>query len=422
MRGAASDIAGEWAARLSATTEPARSREEVVAVLEQWVHRLLADVAGPREEPAVGERAGAALVELGFTDPAAIAESVPALLRLSECADMDPCRLAALVGDVGHGFARAAIAARQPAPEGFEAAFRHASVAIAIGDTEGRIIDANPAFEKVTGQTVAASRGRSGFDFAPAEQARIQQRVHEELARSGTGTVRIEGRIRRPDGAEGWVAWTVTRCLSASGEHTYLLGFGEDVTEYHNTTESLQWQAHHDPLTSLANRRHLIARCQALIDAADPGDIAAVCAMDVDDFKTINDTHGHAIGDRLLVAIAARLCTCLDPGTDLLARYGGDEFIALLAPPTDEQRARAIVETLHSAMAQTFDLDDHTSLETSLSIGIFIAPVAGYRVTELLTAADRCLYAAKALGKNRWVLHTPASMGPNDGSIDRTPR
>ncbi len=410
---AASDIAAEWAARLTATADPPQSSAGVAAVLEQWVHRLLVAMSSPRGDSTVGERAGAALVTLGFSDPDVISLSVPTLLRLSEDAGADPVRAATLVGDFGQGFARARIAASQPASERFETAFRHASVAIAIGDTEGRIIDANPAFEKLTGATLAGLRGRSGFDFAPSEQATVQQRVHDELARSDTGTIRLEGRIQRPDGSEAWVAWTVTRCSSASGEHTYLLGFGEDVTDYHTTTTQLQWQAHHDPLTMLANRRHLIDRCQTLIDQAVEGDIGAVCAMDIDEFKTINDTHGHTVGDSLLVAVAARLRACIDRDTDMLARFGGDEFIALLAPPTDEQHTHSIVERLHTAMADPFDIDN-VCLRTSLSIGAFVAPIGDYRVTELLAAADDCLYAAKALGKNRWVLHTSASLGAAD--------
>ncbi|TLF72414.1 sensor domain-containing diguanylate cyclase [Nocardia cyriacigeorgica] len=412
MTVAASDIATEWAARLIDSASPSRPSDDAVVALEQWVHRLLVALSGPRWDSTIGERAGAALVDLGFSDPAAISVSVPTLLRLGERAGADAARTATMIGDLAQGFARATIATRQPASEGFETAFRHASVAIAIGDTEGRIIDANPAFENLTGHTLADLRGRSGFDFAPSEQAAIQQRVHDELARSDTGTIRLEGQIQRPDGSHAWVAWTVTRCLSASGE-PYLLGFGEDVTDYHTTTTHLQWQAHHDPLTMLANRRHLIDRCQTLIDEAGTGDVAAVCAMDIDDFKTINDTYGHTVGDNLLVAVAARLQACIDRDTDVLARYGGDEFIALLAPPTDQQHTHSIVERLHAAMAKPFDID-RIRLQTSLSIGAFIAPIGDHRVTELLAAADDCLYAAKALGKNQWVLHTAASIETAD--------
>ncbi|MFE3442890.1 diguanylate cyclase domain-containing protein [Nocardia sp. NPDC059180] len=415
----ASDIAADWAARLCGTTDIRRSRDELATALEGWVHRLLVAVAGPRWEPETAESAGAALVGLGFDDPSAIALSTPTLLQLSEHADASPSRLAAMAGDFGNGFARAAIAsARQPAPEGFETAFRHASVAIAIGDDDGRIIDANPAFEKLTGYPVATLRGKSGFDFATAEQTTVQRHIHDELARSDTGTLRIEGHFQRPDGTDGWIAWTVTRCRSTSGEHTYLLGFGEDVTDYHNTTKSLQWQAHHDPLTSLANRRHLLVRCQTLIDESAPGDLAAVCAIDIDNFKTINDTHGHTVGDRLLVTVAARLRACLDPEADTVARYGGDEFIALLAPPTDEHRTRTVIQQLHAAMTKPFSIDDDLTIQTTLSIGAFIAPVAEYRVTDLLTAADNCLYAAKSLGKNRWILHSPTSLPKGEG-VDR---
>ncbi|MFE6924480.1 diguanylate cyclase domain-containing protein [Nocardia sp. NPDC057663] len=389
-------VAARWAAQLVAAP-PA----QLVATLETWTDRLLATLATGSPDPVVAEQAGAAVYGLGCTDPVVIARSMPILQELSEHAGADTAAFGVVAGGFGHGFARA-LAAAAPATEGLEAAFRHASIAISIGDAHGNIINANPAFERLMGKSLAELQGRSGFELADDDVHGIREQVHGELERSENGTIRLENEYVRPDGTEGWTTWTVTRCVSASGG-LYLLGFGEDTTEHRTTTDRLHWQAHHDPLTALPNRRHLRTQLDTLITAAGPEDLAAVCALDLDDFKDINDAFGHTVGDSLLVEVAARLQACLDPETDVLARIGGDEFIAVLPPPADEERVEKAVHLLQAAVEEPFVVADH-QIEITISLGAVMSRIAGGTPRDLLTAADNCLYAAKALGKNRWIL------------------
>lgn len=395
-------FAARWAAQLLAAADDTAPPERLVAELAAWTDRLLAALATGRPDPAVAERAGAAVHDLGCADPVAIARSMPILQAMTEATGADAAAFGTLAGGFGQGFARALAQAATPATEGLEAAFRHASIAISIGDAYGNIINANPAFERLTGKTLAELQGTSGFDLAEEEVHQARERVHGELERSETGTIRIEGEYVRPDGSEGWANWTVTRCVSASGG-SYLLGFGEDTTERRTTTERLHWQAHHDPLTALANRRHLLAQLDTLITEAAPDDIAAVCALDMDGFKEINDAFGHTVGDSLLIEVAARMQACLDPETDVLARIGGDEFIAVLPPPADEARIQRTVDLLHAAVDEPFVVAEH-EIQITISLGAIFARIAGAEPRDLLTAADNCLYAAKALGKNRWIL------------------
>ncbi|MFD5179937.1 diguanylate cyclase domain-containing protein [Nocardia sp. NPDC058379] len=395
-------FAARWAAQLTATVDDAAPPECLVTALETWTERLLTTLATGHPDPVVAQRAGAAVHDLGCADPVTIARSMPILQAMSEAAGAGPAAFGIVAGGFGQGFARTLADAAAPATEGLETAFRHASIAISIGDAHGNIINANPAFERLTGKTLAELQGTSGFDLAEEEVHHARERVHGELERSETGTIRIEGEYERPDGTEGWASWTVTRCVSASGG-LYLLGFGEDTTERRTTTERLHWQAHHDPLTALANRRHLLAHLDTLITAAAPDDVAAVCALDMDGFKEINDAFGHTVGDSLLIEVAARLQACLDPETDLLARIGGDEFIAVLPPPADAARIQRTVDLLHAAVDEPFVVADH-EIEITISLGAIVSRIAGAEPRDLMTAADNCLYTAKALGKNRWIL------------------
>lgn len=392
------NFAARWAAQL---TEGAVPSDHRVAALETWTDRLLATLATGAPDPVVAEQAGAAVYGLGCTDPVVIARSMPILQELSEHAGADTAAFGLVAGGFGHGFARA-LAAATPATEGLEAAFRHASIAISIGDAHGNIINANPAFARLTGKSLAELQGTSGFELSDVDVHSIREQVHGELERSENGTIRLEGEYVRPDGTQGWATWTVTRCVSASGGR-YLLGFGEDTTEHRTTTDRLHWQAHHDPLTALPNRRHLLTQLDTLITEAGPDDLAAVCALDMDGFKDINDAFGHTVGDSLLIEVAARLQACLDPETDVLARIGGDEFIAVLPPPADEERVEKTVHLLQAAVEEPFLVADH-QIEITISLGAVMSRIAGGAPSDLLTAADNCLYAAKALGKNRWIL------------------
>ncbi|MEV6362693.1 sensor domain-containing diguanylate cyclase [Nocardia asteroides] len=394
-------IAARWAARLRDLAPGTVAPDQLASFLEPWVQRLRATLATPTPDPDVAAAAATALYHLGCTDPAAIARSMPSLRELSEAAGADAAGFGTVAGGFGEGFARAG-AATAPATEGLEAAFRHASIAISIGDANGNIINANPAFERLTGKSLAELQGTSGFELAEIDLHSAREMVHGGLERSETGTVRIESEFQRPDGTDGWATWTVTRCVSASGT-LYLLGFGEDTTEHRTTTDLLHWQAHHDPLTALANRRQLRARLDTLVEEAGAADRAAICALDLDGFKDINDAYGHTVGDSLLIEVTARLQACLDPETDLLARIGGDEFIVVLPPPADEAAVEGVVDLLRAAVAAPFRVAEH-DIRITISLGAIVSHLAGSTPRELLTAADNCLYAAKALGKNRWIL------------------
>ncbi|MFD6396506.1 diguanylate cyclase domain-containing protein [Nocardia sp. NPDC060249] len=412
-------FARQWATHLAAVTTPVRGEDELVEVLENLLDRVLISLTDPAGDPTVGENLGIAVADLGFRSPDVIDASLPTLRDICRHAGATPEVLTSLASRFGLGVGRGLTAesVASHAADGFEIAFRHASVAISIGDARGRIIDANPAFERLMGYPLDQLRGLDGFALAGDTADTERRRIFTELAGADSGTVRFESEQSRPDGTMRWVGWTITQCVSADGERAYMLGFGQDLTEQHTAAQRLQWQAHHDPLTGLTNRRGLHTALHALVGDAHPGQYAAVCALDVDGFKAVNDTYGHAVGDQLLVELAERLRRCASTDQELLARLGGDEFIVVL-PPSAVDRARKTVDLLHAAVVDPFALP-HGAVSISVSIGAVVTPLTGRRVHELLAEADDCLYQAKALGKNRWILRTDETDAPDGPGIPR---
>ncbi|WP_157122150.1 GGDEF domain-containing protein, partial [Nocardia miyunensis] len=178
---------------------------------------------------------------------------------------------------------------------------------------------------------------------------------------------------------------------------------GEDVTERRRLDDELHRQARHDPLTGIPNRRHLLEQIQTLSATVDGDDRVGLCFVDLDGFKQINDRYGHGIGDQVLRAVATLLHDGLTGEDCTLARIGGDEFVALLAPPVDDLRVAAVVDRMLSALACPITVGDH-SLWVSASIGAITATASNTDAAALLEAADRELYHAKTRSKDRWVL------------------
>jgi len=167
--------------------------------------------------------------------------------------------------------------------------------------------------------------------------------------------------------------------------------------------EQLQHEASHDPLTGMANRLLFSSRVEQAL--AQVGQHVGVLFIDIDDFKTVNDSLGHAAGDELLRAIADRIGRCLRPG-DIAARLGGDEFAVLLIGIDDSSMAVRISERVIEALLEPFSIAGEEVL-THASIGVATAVSAACDGQELLQNADLALYTAKSSGKSRWELFEP---------------
>ena len=174
-----------------------------------------------------------------------------------------------------------------------------------------------------------------------------------------------------------------------------------DVTERRRLEQELTHQAFHDAMTGLANRVLFHDRLEhALARGARGSSVVGVLFIDLDDFKIVNDTHGHAVGDRLLIEVARRIAGALR-ADDTAARLGGDEFAALIENVQDPGAVEETAERILAALAPPIVIDDETSLTAVASIGITTTPEAD-SADELLRQADLALYVAKGAGKNQW--------------------
>lgn len=172
-----------------------------------------------------------------------------------------------------------------------------------------------------------------------------------------------------------------------------------------NSTSVLTALANHDALTSLPNRRALEDRMEQALKAANRSqEIVAVLFLDLDYFKTVNDTHGHVIGDQLLKNVAKRLTQLLRE-EDTVARIGGDEFIILLPKLKDEQHVIATAEKILKELAKPFNIADEV-LQVGVSIGIALYPQHGDNTHDMIKCADDAMYVAKRHGRNCYEIHT----------------
>jgi diguanylate cyclase (GGDEF)-like protein/PAS domain S-box-containing protein len=230
----------------------------------------------------------------------------------------------------------------------------------------------------------------------------------DEWDASGNGQTRPdrEYRMRRRDGREIWVSDHTVLDTDADGQPVQWQGYVTDITERKRLEAELVRLAFHDPLTGLANRALLNDRAANAVARSERGpSLVGMLLVDIDDFKRINDTHGHEVGDRLLVAVARRLRELIRPGATI-ARLGGDEFAILLEGLADEAGALAVAQRIVKAFDEPFRIEG-LQLGARLSMGVAVDVTHKGSPAWLLRAADLAMYEAKGLGKGRWRVYDP---------------
>jgi diguanylate cyclase (GGDEF)-like protein/PAS domain S-box-containing protein len=271
---------------------------------------------------------------------------------------------------------------------------------VCLATTSGRIIDCNATFAEMVGGAVDDLAGRELRDLFGRLSAVDEIRRH--LA--DTPTVRgLEIELRRLDGER--VSALANVSLLGRGERALLHMTAVDISQRKRAEEQIEFQAYHDALTHLPNRRMFVERLElSLLAAKRTGGNVAVLFIDLDRFKTINDTLGHGVADALLVEVAQRLRSCVRQ-TDTVARYGGDEFTIILPdlhqPEDAAQVAGKILERAVEPVAA-----GATAIELSVSIGIAVYPYDGTDFDALLRNADDAMYRAKHAGRNGYQLCT----------------
>jgi diguanylate cyclase (GGDEF)-like protein/PAS domain S-box-containing protein len=297
------------------------------------------------------------------------------------------------------------ISARRSADARFRAVFEQSGVGVALLAESSRIVEANESLAEFLGTTPAALVDARLYGYSPSEDVDTALGLEQEVMRGVRETASGELRYQRTDGEVVWGSLTLSRAEGAS--HARLIAVVQDVTQRKSLEKELLRQAFYDQLTGLANRSLFRDRVShALSRAEREREQVAVMFLDLDNFKSINDTLGHHAGDELLSLLSARLLNATR-GCDTVARLGGDEFAVLLENVRGEADATIVADRITHALSQPVDLPSGARVRVGASIGIARAS-DGDGVEELLRNADVAMYAAKAASRGGHVFFDTA--------------
>ncbi|MEC4020618.1 putative bifunctional diguanylate cyclase/phosphodiesterase [Streptomyces sp. H27-D2] len=285
----------------------------------------------------------------------------------------------------------------------FRAVFEDAAIGIGIADIAGRVLDVNEALTTMFGGLEHHVRSRNVSDWVHPEDGPETWRMQRELARGERDSFRIEKAYYRNDGSALWTNLTVSLLRDAAGIPQYQLALMEDITERRLLNERLRYEATHDALTGLPNRTMFFERLDEALDPDRGASHFGVCYLDLDGFKAVNDSLGHAVGDQLLVAVAQTLQRCVSGPDQLIARLGGDEFVALVTGPPERTDTTGLARRILTALEEPISLDGR-ELSVRGSIGIVDGAAGLLDPAEVLRSADISMYRAKSAGGNRYAL------------------
>ncbi|MBF2098706.1 MAG: EAL domain-containing protein [Gloeomargaritaceae cyanobacterium C42_A2020_066] len=272
---------------------------------------------------------------------------------------------------------------------------------VCLHDLDGRYLYVSPSCEQLLGYTYDEMLGRDPYEFFhPDDRERIRQEAHAAVVEGKS--LPITYQIRQKSGAYIWFETLTKPITDETGQLVKLQTTSRDVTERIHVQHQLRHDALHDSLTGLPNRHLLMERLELAINRAKRLENYrfAVLFLDLDRFKVINDSLGHAAGDELLIAVAHRLQQRLR-SLDLVARLGGDEFVILLEEVADIQEVICATERIFTALQNPF-LIEAREVYTTASVGIVIGTSAYQKTDHLLRDADTAMYRAKSKGKSRY--------------------
>jgi diguanylate cyclase (GGDEF)-like protein/PAS domain S-box-containing protein len=285
--------------------------------------------------------------------------------------------------------------------------FSHAREGITITDARGTIVDVNAAFTRITGYSREEAIGQNPRMLSSGRQdAAFYTAMWSDLLTQGHWSGEVWN--RRKDGEVFAEMLTITAVRNSQGATAQYIALFSDITVAKTHQSQLEHIAHFDALTGLPNRLLLADRLhQAMNQVTRRGLTLAVAYLDLDFFKTINDQHGHAVGDELLIAVAHRLKETLRDG-DTLARMGGDEFVAVLSDLESAAVSLPMLERMLKVAAEPVAMGD-LCLQVSASLGVTFYPQQqDMDADQLLRQADQAMYQAKLSGKNRYHLFDAA--------------
>jgi len=313
--------------------------------------------------------------------------------------------------------------ALQQSEQRFRAIFENVAIGIGLTDSEGRHVEVNPAWQKILGYSNEELSRMSFTEFTYPDDVAADVELYKELLAGRRDHYQMEKRYICKSGQLAWGRLTVSLIRGSSNETQLAIATIENITERKRVEDKLQHNVLHDVLTNLPNRALFLQRLETALEPTQrsaggssggalpqaqrqAGYLFAVLFLDLDRFKNINDSLGHLVGDRLLIAIAQKLAAILRPG-DTVARLGGDEFAILLEDIKHVSDATRIAERIQQQLSLPLNLDGH-EVFTTVSIGIALSTHGYSNAEEILRDADTAMYRAKGLGKARYEIFNKA--------------
>ena len=427
------ELVAEWAAALGGTNHVPMSSAERLRLLDGLAGSVVAIMHGASFQPEQASAVGGALVDAHFVSAEALGTSLRFLGRIvrdtprTGQAEDAGDRLSAVAEAITSGYVcalrertlaeqeairRAEIDARRRAEDAlrasearFRAVFTESAIGIGLADLDGRIVEGNPAFARMLGYSLAEFVLLNVNEFVLPEDAPGMWETYTALLRGELDCVRTQKRYRRKDGGVVWTNLTASLIRDAGGVPRYTLALVEDISDRHLLEEKLRYQALHDPLTGLPNRTLFFERLMAAL--SNPDGRVGLCYLDLDDFKVINDTLGHDVGDQLLIGIAERLDRLVGAAKGLIARMGGDEFVLLIEHSKGVAELTGLAESVLANFRPPFEIGEHL-INVTTSIGLVERAAADTTAADIVKDADGALYWAKSEGPGRWALYDPS--------------
>ncbi|NOT11903.1 MAG: EAL domain-containing protein [Methylococcaceae bacterium] len=294
----------------------------------------------------------------------------------------------------------------QEAENRYRSIFENAIEGIYQTTPSGQYLNFNPALARIYGYDSTEDLLQSICDIQ--KQLYVDTCMREEyiaLMKAHGHVYNFEAQVFRKNGDIIWITENAHEVHDADGKLLYYEGTVEDISERKNYEHQIKYQATHDSLTGLPNRTILCDRLQQCMNASDrSGRELAVAFIDLDQFKLINDSMGHHVGDNLLITMAKRLSSCLRE-SDTVVRLGGDEFVLLL---NSSHKIEDIAHCMHRILTAVAEpcLIEGRDFVVSCSIGIGLYPGDGADPNTLLKNADSAMYKAKQLGRNNFQFYT----------------
>ncbi|MFC7343688.1 putative bifunctional diguanylate cyclase/phosphodiesterase [Saccharopolyspora griseoalba] len=413
----------QWAREIIHTSYVPMGRPELEAFLAKCLDDVRTACDGPLESARL---AGERLVQVHFTSPVALQRTVTHLgTVLPRGARVGQQRLVEVLGAVASGFSgalreqtldqqelikKSVLDARSAAETALRssearsrAVFASSALGIAVVTLDGVIEEINPSMTRIFRRRTDELVGRTIFELTDQTWLGELTAANADLVRGRVDRYQLETRFTEQHGSHIWTQLSASLVRDPAGGPDYQVLLYEDITDRHMLQEQFRRQAVHDPLTGLANRTQLQTSLDKALEPTHPGRRVGLCFFDLDGFKAVNDSLGHAVGDQLLRAVAQRIQARAAEMGALAARMGGDEFVVLVPDTSGATDLVEQVEAMLAEITRPCRIGSH-ELSASASVGVVERPVAETDGECLLRDADITLYRAKEDGRAQWVL------------------